>query len=346
MKNRNLVYSWIFMIGIVSSCQNKDLNRIYQDEHFDTVIDRNLALQEYAKKAQQSTGKEREKYLIKFFNAFPSDFETYFKMEYPCYGDTLYAIKNEEGWKKEGWYLEKSFFKNPWGRFFPVLCIVNSEQEIPKEVPSRKFKDFDLAVYSARAFHRLGDSIPYTILYDIEDIVPEEIFYRKMISVQIGAFDALSQMVKGFTAYSFPVHVIRPFLTRKGLIPKYLSELEKRLDPNYKSDIKEEDILDNQEMETATLILPDVKPIFIKILEEKTDDEICAFWYGRYRLQGGAAPINSAGNWQATYNSLVKVSPRIANLMRKACDKILENVREGGNIDKDMKIKVVTLAKL
>lgn len=327
MDNKKLiVYSLLLFMGI-SGCQKHDLDKVYKDEHFDTVIDRNLSLQTYAKKAKESTGKKREKYLIKFFNAFPNDFETFFKMEYPCYGDTLYSIRNEEDW-----YVEETFFKNPWGRFYPVLCIVDSEKDIPKEVPAKKFKDFDIEAYKAGLFPRLGDDINYTILYEIQKIVPEEIFYRKMISVQVGLFDSLYQIDQSSTAYSFGIDVIIPFLTRSEFVP--VSSFEE-------GDLTEEQ--EKQDMIEIAAITSEVRPVCIKILEEKTDEEICSFWYGLHRRWGGAAPVNSEGNWKATYNHLIKVSPRIANLMRKACDKILENHKEG--IDKDEVMKIVKLTK-
>ncbi|ACE05920.1 hypothetical protein Aasi_0517 [Candidatus Amoebophilus asiaticus 5a2] len=316
MDNKKLiVYSLLLFMGI-SGCQKHNLDKLYKDEHFDTVIDRNLALHAYAKKAKESTGKEREKYLIKFFNAFTRDFETFFKMEYPCYGDTLYAIRNEEDW-----YVEETFFKNPWGRFYPVLCIVDSEKDIPKEVPTKKFKDFDTAAYKAGVFPELGEGIHYMILYDIQKIVPEEIFYRKMISVQVGLFDSLYKIAQSSTAYSLPVHVINPFLSKIEFIPV------SSLGPNDLDDLTEEER--KQEMIKVSIELQEVKPICIKILEEKTDDEICAFWYGLHCRRGGPAPVNSQGNWNAIYRNLVKMSPRIANLMRKACDKILEDTQEG-----------------
>ncbi|ACE05915.1 hypothetical protein Aasi_0511 [Candidatus Amoebophilus asiaticus 5a2] len=330
MDNKKLVvYSLLLFMGI-SGCQKHNLDKIYKDEHFDTVIDRNLALHVYAKKAKENTGKEREKYLIKFFNAFPNDFETFFKMEYPCYGDTLYVVKNEEDW-----YMESFFFKNPWGRFYPVLCIVDSEKEIPKEVPTKKFIDFDIEAYKAGAFPRLGEDIHYTLLYEIQKIVPEEIFYRKMLSIQVGLFDSLYKIDQSSTAYSLPVHFIDPFLSKSELIPV------SSLGPNDLNDLTEEE--KKQEMLRVSIELPEVEPIWIKLLEEKTDDEICSFWYGLHRRRGGPAPVNSQGNWKATYNHLIKVSPRIANLMRKACDKILENHKEG--IDKDEVMKIVKLTK-
>eukprot|EP01132_Coremiostelium_polycephalum_P004021 gene4021-5027_t len=305
MKNRKLVYGLMLVISLTSSCKPHGLAKIYQDEHFDTVIDRNFALQEYANKASQSTGKERKKYLIKFFNAFPSDFET----------------------------------------FFPDLCIVDSAREMPREMPSNRFKDFDLQVYLAGVFPKLGENIrnigfkrPYTILYDVAAIVPEEIFYRKMLAVQIDWFDALSHVVQSTTAYSLQINAINPFLTKSELFPISSIEPADLGEKEYKKLIAK-----NQEMIPISIVLPDLKPIWIKLLEEKTDDEICAFWYGYHRRHGNAVPVTFEGNWEAIYRSLVKMNPRIANLMRKACDKILENTQN--EEDKDMEIKRVTLTK-
>eukprot|EP01132_Coremiostelium_polycephalum_P005050 gene5050-6286_t len=299
----------------------------YQDESFATVIDRNLALHDYAARAITSKGKTRTKYLIKFFNAFPRDFETYFKMEYPCYGDTIYTLYDEEKLR-----VIRSFFKNPWGKFFPTVRIIDQEVNIPKELPTKRVADFYMDAYKKGFFQRLGEGIPSGILREVEKVVPKEIYYRKMIPVQIGAFDSLYKMASGeqgckpeeVTAYSFLLlsESPSPCLYESYLIPKK-DALEPELLDNDPTTVHESE----QEMISVEVSSNHPDPLFMKILAEKTDEEILAFWYGYYR--GPYPAIHQLRSWREYYKNLVKLDARLAELMIKACDRVLYDDREG-----------------
>eukprot|EP01132_Coremiostelium_polycephalum_P008500 gene8500-10448_t len=301
----------------------------YQDESFATVIDRNLALHEYAAKAITNKGKKRTKYLIKFFNAFPRDFETYFKMEYPCYGDTIYTLYDEEKLR-----VIRSFFKNPWGKFFPTVRIIDQEVNIPKELPTKRVADFYMDAYKKGFFQRLGEGIPSGILREVEKVVPKEIYYRKMITVQIDAFDSVYKINSGEvgtkleerTAYSFLLQAgPSPFLGELCLMPKSQAIDYGLLDSDA---ITVHESEQDPEMVYVELGNTNPDPLFMKILAEKTDEEILAFWYG---YLGGAGPYvhHLSGIWREYYKNLVKLDARLAELMIKACDRVLYDDREG-----------------
>eukprot|EP01132_Coremiostelium_polycephalum_P000230 gene230-307_t len=295
----------------------------YQDEVFDTVIDRNLALHHYAKEALANVGEKKVQYLKKFFNAFPRDFETYFKMEFPCYGSTVYFLNKDD----MNVLVVKSLFRNPWNNFSPVLRIVDKAEEIPKETPSSRFKDFNIEAYQAGYFPRIGEGIPYSIFHDLAKVIPKEIYYQKLVSVQIGAFDCLYRVngfgmedeeldrnVDGTTAYTLWVQkILPPFIYQPGHISKRDAQrygfIENRPDlvnKKHKNNAKE-------------LLPPKPDPMVMKVLSEKTNEEILSYWYGYYR--GG-------GNLKSAYTQLITSFPRLAELMIQAGDRILADVNK------------------
>lgn len=157
--------------------------------------------------ASKSTGKKREKYLIKYFKAYPSDFATEFKLLFgkhyyspafvevlkieeaifhgTFYGDTMYFV-----WENcEEKYLHKlykeydlyNYISNPWGTFHPKIKYVKSEEEIPKEPISPRFQEvYDnmKAYYQTYYGSMVGNELP--------KVIPHEALGRKVISLKIG----------------------------------------------------------------------------------------------------------------------------------------------------------------
>lgn len=250
----------IVVLGVGLSLQQGCIHEgDYSDEQFDTIIDRDLALQEYARKAEKSTGEKKKKYLIKFFKAFPRDFKTYFKLNHnTCYGDTLYTIQQPYGYV---------FSHNPWGKFYPKEKIVNSMDEIPKEKTSFRFSKDVINAYYGTLYKNNWLYTDYNrdILEEVEKVVPAEIYYRKMISVCIGGF----------------------------------SDEEEYF---YKLASLEDDML------------------FVKILEERTDDEIASYFYFGY---DGPHPDNFQKHYDYRYQKISAISARVAELMKKAYTRLL-----------------------
>jgi len=134
-----------------------------------------------------------DKYLLLYFRAFPGDFETFFRMIYLGFDkDTLYDTSPS--------YI---FSYNPWSSFHPIQKKVDSEEELPKEKVSRKnrkyFNEFSKK-YKGEFEEYKRELTPYTIplepvhkrmydiLYEVQKVVPDSIYYDKMLSLGIGGF--------------------------------------------------------------------------------------------------------------------------------------------------------------
>lgn len=250
----------IVVLALQQAC-NKEID--YSDEPFDTLIDRKLALLYYAKKAQDSKGDKRKKYLIKYFKAFPSDFETFFKINNRYYGDTMYIVGNEWSY---------GYSRNPWGKFYPVEKVVARQEDVPKEKVSTRFKKVEgniekyYEAYVKWVDEEMGGYF-FTPFYEASKVIPLEVYYRKMISVAIGGFS------DGADGYYY------------GLGP-----------------------------------IDDNDPLFISLLEERTDDEIASYFYFIY---DGPHPKNYQSDYNSRYKRINKISSRIAGLMKKAYEKLL-----------------------
>jgi hypothetical protein len=252
-------FIWVMVLFFQQACtQNID----YSDEKFETLIDREYALLKYAKKAQESKGEKRKKYLIKYFKAFPSDFETFFKINHKYYKDTMYSVGNP-------W--DYAFAHNPWGKFYPVEEVVKTEAEVPKEKVSARFKNVEanLEAYEEAYIKWIDEEWggDYTTpFYEIKKIMPLEIYYRKMISVGIGGFS------------------------------------------------------DGEDWYHHKLGPTDDNPLYIKLLEERTDDELASIFYFKY---DGPHPSNYQEYYEYKYQVISKLSPRVAELMKKAYERLL-----------------------
>jgi hypothetical protein len=118
------VFTLLILSVFLLASQECSPEEDYADEKFKTITGRELALLKYLKKASKSSGEKKKAYLIKYFKAFPSDFETYFKINAKnCYQNTLYTVGDTYG---------HVFAHNPWGKFYPAQKVVRSEAEIPK----------------------------------------------------------------------------------------------------------------------------------------------------------------------------------------------------------------------
>lgn len=160
----------LLLLGIIA-CQENE----YVDMSFNTYIKRRLFLSEYGCKAKQSKEEDRKKYLIAYFNALPRDFETLFKIiKNNCYKDIIYTVRRPWSYR---------FSHNPWGKFHPVNKIVQSKEEIPREHISNSNAQY------LKNHPALGNYMNFLeILPELEKIIPDTIYYEKMIGLGIGGF--------------------------------------------------------------------------------------------------------------------------------------------------------------
>jgi len=270
------------------TCQQTDL---YQDIHFDTCLSRKLFLNEYAYKiieAIENNHKDKDKYLVLYFRAFPRDFKTFFQMTHDWDGgfdgDTFYST-----------YISYIYSHNPWSKFNIIQKEVKSEEEIPREKLSKQnIKDFDriLSMYEKweeyEAKEEVKSMTPYTmdlkldhvhnryhmynILDKVQEVIPEEIFYEKILTLGINGFwdaDDVGMMQMCM------LHIVF----------------------------------------NKTLLVT-------KILNKKTDDEIASFWFF---LFDGPHPDNYQGNYEDLYEFLLIDNPRLAQLLKKAYTQLLSD---------------------
>ncbi|ACE05919.1 hypothetical protein Aasi_0515 [Candidatus Amoebophilus asiaticus 5a2] len=175
MKNKLKYLVLLLLINVLVSqgCKQQDK---YTDEKFDSIVGRRLALLKYAKKIYESEGKKRKEYLIKYFNAFPRDFKTFFHLNYNNYHeDTLYKEYSD--------HSRYIFSHNPWLGFYPVIKSVASEKEMPQALLSEKFGPTQEIIGKYNRFDCYG------IMDEIRELIPKDIYNKKMIAVRIGGFN-------------------------------------------------------------------------------------------------------------------------------------------------------------
>ena len=149
----------------------------HKDISFVNYVDQDLALNEYARLAQESKGAMKERYLRLFFDAFPRDFPTFFKM-------THYSMKKgfEEGFRDNTYYSTTFhsyiYSRNPWSSFHLELQEDCASEKIPIPPISGKFP-----VYESRDYmYSTG------MLLEMRAVIPAEILYDKMLTVGINGF--------------------------------------------------------------------------------------------------------------------------------------------------------------
>ncbi|MHB9147647.1 MAG: hypothetical protein ACYC2U_04405 [Candidatus Amoebophilus sp.] len=167
------IYKIIMLFGLIA-CKEDE----YADIEFNTHLDRKIFLSYYGKKAIQSTGKKREKYLKLYFRGLPRDFETFFKtVNSNCYRDTLYIIDD---------HISINYSHNCWSVFYPKYRFVKSKEEIPRDKISMKSQQY-MNILQYNDFDNIDIH-----LFDIRDelikIIPDSIYYEKIVSLAIGGF--------------------------------------------------------------------------------------------------------------------------------------------------------------
>jgi len=263
-----------------------------KDEQFKTVIDRKLALHAYAERADESEGKERERYLQLYFKAFPRDFETFYKMavgiaEY-CHGDYYYTINGNMGF---------TGFTNPWSSYVPIQKDVPTRADRPWEYPTKNkhlkyfqerfekgdypqwVKDLGIPGEEYRTllltlYHRPKPDRGWLpdILDDVETVIPKEIYYEKMLSAGVGGF-------------------------------------------------YEADDVDAFRMHVTSLFYNEM-PLAIKIMKRKRPREIASFFYF---LFAGPHPDNYQEQYEVTYDELLKHDADMAFLLKAAYEEALKD---------------------
>ncbi len=158
-------------------------------------MDRTIFLYECWDSAEKCQGEEKNKYLTLYFRAFPRDFANYARMIYAGFlGDTLYTVYSSSC------YRSNPSFYNPWSKFQFVIDLDKPEEEIPKEELSAESLKHWESLYGKetepyKLSHQPGYC--YEILEEVQAIIPDTIYYEKMISLGIGGFweaDAIEYM--------------------------------------------------------------------------------------------------------------------------------------------------------
>ncbi|WP_044282756.1 hypothetical protein [Candidatus Amoebophilus asiaticus] len=256
---KRIKFRFIYKMGVLFSllstvaCKEDE----YADIKFNSHLDRKIFLNYCGEKAMRSEGEKKKKYLKLYFRALPRDFETLFKtIESNCHKNIFYDTHTGVF----GNYLSP---RNPWGKFYPKYKSVKTEAEVPKEKISKKSKRYldSLKIKDIRK----ADILWFRVQKALTEIIPDSIYYEKIISFLIGGFGG-------------PVSI-------------------------------EEFRLVNEEL-------------LVDFLERKTDDEIAGFWFFYYNQLPHPVLLEIEDDF---YKELEKNNPRMAKLMQKAYEAVLES---------------------
>lgn len=160
----------VIIIGIGIFFQRWYSQKAYQDMKIETITDRRRLMNNYAQKLQETNNKIKEINCINFFRVFPRDFRTFFKLHHRVYDDTIYFDRIESS------YI---FSHNPWGDFHLVDKVVPTKEDIPQDPPSK----LNLPPFGVWCYNDYND-----VLDEVQQYIPAEIYYKKMISVGMGGF--------------------------------------------------------------------------------------------------------------------------------------------------------------
>ncbi len=286
----------------------------------------------YAKKAKESTGGTRKKYLIKYFKAYPSDFKTWVKIHFGkaydregneiftgvFYRDVYYILANDYESSSQNSDLipmKLGYLTNPWGNFNPTIKYVKSMDKIPKEPISKKFKEVydDLRIYYEA----------YGYNYDDEDF---ECIYDPKSGEMIGVYDynkncEISLMIRNELPKIIPLEILlrkvifigigkntNPYFIQGNYINKTMG-----FTFEFPTDIS---LLAEGEKEETFKKLA-------RILESRTDDEIASFYYGLYfDCECSCDQYELNQRYKFEYKKMQEINPRIANQIKRAYEKL------------------------
>lgn len=332
MKNSLIQKTLILLLSILLLRHQEFYGIDYSDEKFDTIIDRKLALLKYAKKAKESTGKKRKKYLIKYFKAYPSDFETWVKIHFGkvynragneifvglFYRNVYYTLINDcKSSSKDSDLItmKLGYHINPWSAFQPSIQYVKSMDQIPTEPISKKFKQVydDLRTYYEA----------YGYNYNDEDF---ECIYDPKSGEMIGVHDynencEVSLMIRNELPRIIPLEI---------LLQKTISlAIGKNTNPyfiqvNYIKDA----MAFTFEFPTDVNLLEvgEKKETFKKfasILDTRTDDEIASFYYGLYfDCECSCDQYKLNQRYKFEYKKMQEINPRIAHQIKRVYKKL------------------------
>jgi hypothetical protein len=274
------IYTLIILIILCLSNQ-ACTEEDYSDEKFETSIDQKLALLKYAKQAQESTGAKRKKYIIKYFKAFPSDFGSLFKLRF---GKHYY---NHDPNKRQLNQLEEDIF---YGSFYGDTLYIGTN-------------DYD-EKYFSNPWGTFNPTIKY--VKSVEEIPQEPIslrfqeVYDNMKTYYKAYYDAMDMLLEEIPK------VIPQEVAGKKVISRLIGG-----GGGFYIDMLFVFVLGGPDRN---------EPLFIKLLEERTDDEIASYYYYIY--------VDShilITEYQEDYEHTKALSPRVAAQMQRAYERVLQD---------------------
>ena len=258
---------------IIASARKQVPADIAVDEEFSSMMDQRIALFEYSRRVLESEGEETPKHLFAYFKAFPRKFKTFFQITHSEYiGDVLVLFSADD-------VSCECDYSNPWGTFYPGKTAVPEDTEIS----ANKFKASEQwqKMLEARLIqydfllknYKESGMLPIMLggfldgFKGLRKVIPEEVYYRKMLSVSVGAFWDMS-----------------------------------------------DEIVDLQH--ELWILLHENLPLFVKILDEYSDDEIASIFYF---MHDGMHPEDKCIKPSSCpYTTLSELSPKVAHNFERA----------------------------
>ena len=168
---------------------------------------------------------------------------------------------------------------NPWGTFYPgkVLVPEKPEKTTSKFTISRPWKEVLEARLAQNKFlaecYKKDGRLPIELggfsfaFKGLEEVIPEEAYYRKLLAVSIGAFWDMSNAIVSF-------------------------------------------------QRELWIFVQNNLPLFVKILDEYSDDEIASIFYFMYDgMHPADKYITPSG---CPYKTLAELSPKVAHNFERA----------------------------
>ena len=258
---------------IIASARKQVPADIAVDEEFSSMMDQRIALFEYSERVLESEEEETPKHLFAYFKAFPRNFKTFFQITHSKYtGDVLVLFSADD-------VSCECDYSNPWGTFYPGKKAIPEDPEISdnKFKVSKQWKkvlearliqyDFLLKNYKESGMLPLIFGSFFDGFKILREVIPEEAYYRKMLSVSVGAFWDMSDEIVSLQRQLW-------VLLHKNL------------------------------------------PLFVKILDEHSDDEIASIFYF---MHDGMHPTDKFVTLSGCpYTTLSKLSPKVAHNFERA----------------------------
>ena len=261
---------------IAASASNQAPADIAVDEEFSSMMDQRIALFEYASRVQESKEEEKPKHLFAYFKALPRDFKTFFQVTHSTYSGDVITVYSVDD------LACTCDDSNPWGTFYPgkVLVPEKPEETASKFTISRPWKE----VLEAR----LAKLAHYEFL--IKD-------YKEngMLPIELGdffyAFKVLKEVIPEEAYYRKLLAVsVGAFWNMNDAIVSFQGEL--------------------------WILVHNNLPLFVKILDEYSDDEIASIFYF---MDAGIHPEDKCIKPSSCpYKALAELSPKVAHNFERA----------------------------